>query len=57
MITKRVNHNTVDVFIGEGWEGWSRFKIKYNKEGNQIFQIKGARLPKKQLIELEEKLK
>jgi len=46
MIIKKVNHNTIDVFIGTGWENWSRWKIKFGKEHNQLFQVKGSRLPK-----------
>ena len=59
LITKKLNNNTIDAFIGEGFENWARFKIKYGKhnEPNQLFQIKGIRLPKAEMAELEAKFK
>lgn len=59
LITKKVNNNTIDAFIGEGWDNWARFKIKYGKhnEPNQLFQIKGIRFPKAEMAELEAKFK
>jgi len=50
----RVNHNTLDVFIGTGWANWSRFKVKFGKEHNQLFQVKGSRLPRTELTELQQ---
>jgi len=48
-----VNNNTVDVFLGEGWYNHARFKIKFNKsQGNQLFQIKGNRVPPSTMREL-----
>ena len=55
MIVKKVNNNTIDVFLGEGWENWGRFKIKYGKEHNQVFQIKGIRFSKHDFAEVERK--
>lgn len=46
MLIKKVNHNTFDLFLGEGWEGWSRWKIKFGKDLTQLFQIKGTHVPK-----------
>jgi hypothetical protein len=48
------NHNTFDVFLGIGWDNASRFKIKFGKEKNQLFQIKGIRIPKAVLTSLQE---
>ena len=52
LITKKVNNNTFDAFIGEGWENHGRFKIKFGKERNEIFQVKGIRFPKTYMNEL-----
>lgn len=30
MIVKQLNEDTVDVFTGNGWENWSRFKLGVN---------------------------
>lgn len=49
-----VNRNTFDVFLNEGWDNWSRFKIKFGKV-NELFQIKGPRVPKAVLVELTQK--
>jgi hypothetical protein len=49
----RVNHNTFDAFINTGWEYWGRFKIKFGKEKNEIFQIKGNKFPINKIQELE----
>ena len=54
MLVKKVNHNTIDVFLGTGWENWSRFKIKFGKEHNQLFQVKGTRLPRAELTALQQ---
>lgn len=35
-----VNRNTIDVFTGEGWENWSRFKL--TKHGPKL--ISGQKL-------------
>lgn len=51
----KVNNNTIDVFLGEGWENWGRFKVKFGKQVTQLFQIKGTRFHKKDLTELEGK--
>lgn len=53
MEIKKVNFNTIDVFLDKGWDFWGRFKIKFGKERNQIFQIKGNKFPKKDLSKLE----
>lgn len=53
----KINHNTIDVFIGTGWDNWSRFKIKFGKEHNQLFQVKGSRLPKTEQQALFEQYK
>jgi len=54
MIIKTCNKNTFDLFLGEGWENWSRWKIKFAKPHNQLFQVKGTRIPKADLIQLQE---
>jgi len=62
MIIKTCNKNTFDLFLGEGWENWSRWKIKFGKPAhsglagtpNQLFQVKGTRIPKADLIQLQE---
>lgn len=53
MIIKKVNHNTVDVFLGKGWDFWGRFKIKFGKEHTQVFQINGTKFPKQDHEEVE----
>jgi hypothetical protein len=52
LVTKKVNNNTFDAFIGEGWENWGRFKIKFGKEQKELFQVKGVRFPKAYITEL-----
>lgn len=53
MEIKTVNHNTIDVFIGKGWDFWGRFKIAYKKEGTKLYQINGNNFPEKVKEELE----
>ena len=55
MLVKKVNHNTVDVFLEKGWEFWGRFKIKFGKESNEVFQIKGVHFPKYQVEALKQR--
>ena len=52
LITRKVNHNTFDAFIGEGLDNCGRFKVKFGKEHNEIFQIKGIRFPQSKIKEL-----
>jgi len=53
MEIKNVNHNTIDVFIGKGWEFWGRFKLAHKKEGTKLYQINGNNFPEKVKEELE----
>ena len=55
MYIKQVNHNTVDVFIGKGWDFWGRFKLKFG-ENPQAFQIAGTKFPKREHEKLEMEL-
>lgn len=55
MLIKTINQNTFDVFLGMGWDNAYRFKIKFGKEQNQLFQVKGNRFPKQELALLQEK--
>ena len=52
LITRKVNHNTIDAFFGMGWEQWGRFKIKFGKDNNELFQVKGIRFPQTKINEL-----
>lgn len=52
LITRKVNHNTFDAFFGEGFTNWGRFKVKFGKDKNELFQIKGIRFPKQKMEEL-----
>lgn len=51
--------NIVDVFIGEGWEGWSRYRRVIHKVTQRAIYIhvKGERLNMFQLKELYTKVK
>ena len=49
MLIKELNHNTIDVFVGQGWDNWGRFKIANKPDGKQLFQIKGNRFSKEDL--------
>jgi len=51
----KVNHNTVDVFIGTGYDFWGRFKLKFG-DNPQAFQIGGNRFPKDKHEKLEKEL-
>jgi hypothetical protein len=53
MEIKQLNHNTIDVFIGKGWEQWGRFKIAHKQDGVKLFQIGGNRFPKEVQASLE----
>ena len=55
LVIKKLNHNTIDAFIGTGWENWSRWKIKFGKEKNELFQVKGIRFPQSKINELVSK--
>jgi len=55
LITRKLNHNTFDAFFGEGFFNWGRFKIKFGKEKNELFQIKGIRFPQAKIHELVSK--
>jgi len=43
MLIKRVNKHVFDVFIGQGWEEWSRFEAKKGT----LFLVKGKPLNRK----------
>jgi hypothetical protein len=40
MIIKQVNTTVIDVFVGEGWENWTRFR----KEGRKLVKIGGKQM-------------
>lgn len=54
MEIKYINHNTIDVFIGKGWDSWGRFKIAHRKDGSKVFQIAGNNFPEKEKQSLEQ---
>lgn len=56
MFIKKLNHNTYDVWIDKGWDFWGRFKIKYGKEHNQVFQVGGTNFPKEAIKHFEDKV-
>jgi hypothetical protein len=40
----KAQRNIIDVFRGEGWENWSRYRIVKSANGNRIIYIGGAKL-------------
>lgn len=53
------NSNMIDVFIGEGWEGWSRYRrVMHSTTKKHIYiHIKGNKLNIHQLKEMYTKIK
>lgn len=45
MVIKPVNQQEIDVFIGDGWENHSRFKVFWNKKKPKLVLTKGKPLP------------
>lgn len=43
----------VDVFIGDGWDGHSRYQKRRTSKGYQMVHISGAKLKKHQIDQLE----
>ena len=50
MKIKQVNNKIVDVFIGIGWENWSRWFLEANKDPVQISGIPVSSLSKKSIL-------
>lgn len=48
MLVKKLNASVLDVFVGVGWEHWSRFKL----ENRQLKLVSGKPLSKDQYNEL-----
>lgn len=40
----KARRNIIDVFRGEGWENWSRYRVVKTANGNRIIHIGGAKL-------------
>lgn len=51
--------NFVDVFVGEGWEGWSRYRRVIHKVTKKVIYIhfKGNKLNTNELKEFYSKVK
>ena len=40
MIIKQVSTTVIDVFVGDGWENWTRFR----REGRKLVKIGGQKM-------------
>lgn len=40
MEIRKLNHNTYDIFLFQGWEGWTRVKVTRNG----VFGVAGKRI-------------
>lgn len=49
---KQVNFNTIDVFLGKGWDFWGRFKIAHKQDKTHLYQIAGTRFPNQEVEKL-----
>lgn len=57
MLVKKVNKNTIDVFMGIGWEEWARFKISYkDKQNPKCYQVAGVKMSPNDVATLESKI-
>lgn len=54
MLIKKVNHNTIDVFLDKGWYFWGRFKLVFGKQ--KIFQLKGISFQNKDIEKITKKV-
>lgn len=52
MIVKKLNDKTIDVFVGKGWNNWSRFNIEYQKGRMLLKLIKGSPMRNEDFKEL-----
>lgn len=43
----------VDVFIGDGWDGHSRYQKRKTPKGHQMVHVSGGKLKKFQVTQLE----
>ena len=48
----KAQRNIIDIFRGEGWGNWSRYRIVKSASGNRIIYIGGARLKHHALFDL-----
>ena len=50
------NKNTVDVFLGSGWDSWGRFKISHKDRIAKCYQVAGNKFNNKEVSQLESKV-
>ena len=48
----KAQRNIIDVFRGEGWYNWSRYRIVKSASGNRIIYIGGVKLRHNALFDL-----
>jgi hypothetical protein len=56
MLVKKVNEKTLDVFVGKGWTGWSRFEAAFNHGKLLLRLVKGSPMRKEDFKQLYEEL-
>lgn len=57
MEIRKLNHNTFDIFMFQGWDGWSRVRLHRNKTNNRgVHVVSGKRLSKPLLKNLADLL-
>ena len=49
-----LGHNLFDVFVGDGWENWTR--VRYNKQQRLLVKVNGANLPKEMVKQISQKV-
>lgn len=52
MIIKKVNEHLIDVFVGNGWNNWSRFEVMFNHGKLLLKLVKGNPMHKEQFQDL-----
>jgi hypothetical protein len=52
MLIRRLDHNRFDVFIGNGWDNWTR--VRRHHWGVTV--VAGKRIPRETIRELNERL-
>lgn len=51
-----VNKTTIDVFLGNGWETWGRFKLSHKEKTIRCYQVAGNRFNKEEVSTIENKV-
>jgi hypothetical protein len=53
MLIKTVNKTTIDVFVGVGWDNWTRFEIMRDKGQKYLRHVAGDRADRETIVKLK----